>query len=64
MSDKIRRISEQRSRKKANSIALAIRRAAQHIHNVGVYKFEEQEALASGDMKKFLENPDVNKKDD
>lgn len=64
MSDKIKQISDQRRKKKNVSIEDAIKRAAQHIRNVGADKIEEPDALASGDMKKFLENPGASKKDD
>ena len=59
MSDKIKQISDQRRKKKTVSIEDAIKRAAQHIRNVGADKIEEPDALVSGDMKKFLENPDA-----
>ena len=56
MSNKIKQISDQRRKKKPVSVADAIKRAAQHIRNVGADKLEEPEALASGgDMRKILE---------
>ena len=64
MSDKIKQISEQRRKKKPGSIADAIKRAKQHIRNVGADNLEEPEGFASGDMKKFLEDPDAYEQED
>ncbi|WP_020410566.1 hypothetical protein [Hahella ganghwensis] len=46
-----------------DSISDAIKRAKQHIRNIGAEDLAEPEGLASGDMKKFLENPDAYEKD-
>lgn len=59
MTDKIEHLSDQARKKKPQSIADAIRRAKAHIRNVGAENLEEPEGFASGDMKKFLENPDA-----
>ena len=64
MSDKIKQIGDQRRKKKPVSIEDAIKRAAQHIRNTGADKLEEPEAFVSGDMKKFLEQPDIYEKGD
>lgn len=59
MSDKIKHITDQRRKKNPGSVADAIKRAKQHIRNVGAEDLKEPEGFSSGDMKKFLENPDV-----
>ncbi|WP_444995439.1 hypothetical protein [Aliikangiella sp. IMCC44359] len=64
MSNKVKSINQQRNKKKQTSIADAIKRAKQHIRNVGAEDLEEPDGLASGDMKKFLEDPDLYEKDD
>lgn len=63
MSDEIKHLSEQARKKKPQTIADAIKRAKAHIRNVGAEDLEEPEGFASGDMKKFLENPDSYEKD-
>ncbi len=64
MCDNIKQISEQRRKKEPGSIEDAIKRAKQHIRNIGAENLEEPEGFASGNMKKFLENPDAYEKDD
>jgi hypothetical protein len=64
MSDEIKRLSEQARKKKPQSIADAIKRAKAHIRNVGAENLEEPDGFASGDMKKFLANPEVYEKED
>jgi hypothetical protein len=59
MSDKIKHIADERRKKNTGSVADAIKRAKQHIRNVGAEDLQEPEGFASGDMKRFLENPDV-----
>lgn len=54
MVNKVSRISEER-RKKTDSIAEAIKRAKQHIRNVGAEGLQEPEGVVSGDMNEFLE---------
>lgn len=61
MSDKIKHISD--AQKKTGSISDAIKRAKQHIRNVGAEDLQEPEGFASGDMKKFLEDPESYEKD-
>lgn len=58
--DKIKHLSD---KKRGDSIKDAIKRAKQHIRNVGAGDAQEPEGFASGDMKKFLENPDEYEKD-
>ena len=65
MSDeKIKHLSDEQRKKSGGSIKDAIRRAKQHIRNVGADELEEPEGFASGDLKKFLENPDEHEKED
>ncbi len=64
MSDEIKRLSEQARKKKPQSIADAIKRAKAHVRNVGAENLEEPDGFASGDMKKFLENPEAYEKED
>lgn len=65
MSDnKIEHISDSQRAKGSDTIKDAIRRAKQHIRNVGAENLEEPEGFASGDMKKFLENPDEYEKEE
>lgn len=61
MSEKVKHISDA---KKKGSISDAIRRAKQHIRNVGAEDIAEPEGFASGDMKKFLEDPESYEKED
>lgn len=60
----IEHLSDKQRKKNSGSIKDAIRRAKQHIRNVGADDLEEPEGFASGDMKKFLENPDEYEKDE
>ena len=64
MSDKIKQISDQRRKKKSVSIEDAIKRAAQHIRNIGADKLEEPEVLASGDMRKIFKKEEDDDCDD
>ncbi|MFV1872122.1 MAG: hypothetical protein ACMZ64_02180 [Oleiphilus sp.] len=65
MSDeKIKHLSDKQREKNSGSIKDAIKRAKQHIRNVGADDLEEPEGFASGDMKKYLENPDAYEKED
>lgn len=63
MSDEIKHLSEQARKKKPQTIADVIRRAKAHIRNVGSENSEEPEGFASGDMKKFLEDPEAYEKE-
>ena len=59
MSEKnVKHLSDKQRKKDGGSIKNAIRRAKQHIRNVGANEAEEPEGFASGDMNGFLENPD------
>lgn len=62
MGEKIKHISD--AKKKKGSISDAIRRAKQHIRNVGAEDTSEPDGFASGDMKKFLEDPESYEKED
>tara|TARA_R110000868_G_scaffold231546_1_gene484960 strand:+ start:342 stop:563 length:222 start_codon:yes stop_codon:yes gene_type:complete len=62
--DKIKHLSDKQREKNGGSIKDAIKRAKQHIRNVGAGDLDEPEGFASGDMKKFLENPDEYEKED
>lgn len=65
MSDeKIKLLSDKQREKNGPSIKDAIRRAKQHIRNLGADKQEEPEGLVSGDMKKFLDDPDEYEKEE
>jgi hypothetical protein len=57
MSDDIKHISD--AQKKTGSISEAIKRAKQHIRNVGAEDLQEPDGFASGDSKKFLEDPEA-----
>ena len=48
---------------RTGSISDAIKRAKQHIRNVGAEDLQEPDGFASGDMKKFLEDPEAYEKD-
>ncbi|BFM13304.1 hypothetical protein R50072_34570 [Simiduia litorea] len=61
MSEKIKHIRD--AQKKTGSISDAIKRAKQHIRNVGAEDLQEPDGFASGDMKKFLEDPEAYEKD-
>jgi hypothetical protein len=56
--DKIKHLSDKQREKNGGSIKDAIKRAKQHIRNIAADDLEEPEGFVSGDMKKFLENPD------
>lgn len=56
--DKIKPLTDKQREKSGDPIKDAIRRAKQHIRRVGADEQEEPEGFASGDMNKFLENPD------
>ena len=59
MSDeKIKYLSDKQREKNGSAISDAIRHAKQLVRNVGAEDLAEQEGLASGDMKKFLDNPE------
>lgn len=64
MSKKIENLTERRNKKKPISIEEAAKRAARRFRDLAPQDAEEPEALASGDMKKFLENPDEYEKDE
>jgi len=65
MSDeKIEHLSDKQREKSENPIRDAMRRAKQHIRNTGAEGLEEPEGFASGDMKKFLDDPDAYEKED
>lgn len=64
MSDKIKHLGDIRRKKSASSVADAIKRAKQHIRNVGAEDLKEPKGFASGDMKKFLESPDADDEGD
>lgn len=59
MSANIRRISDHRRKKKPLSIEEAVRAAAQHARNVSANDLDEPQGLASGDMEKFLKDPEA-----
>ena len=61
MSEKVKHLSD--AKKKNGSISDAIRRAKQHIRNVDAEDIPEPDGFASGDMKKFLEDPESYEKD-
>ncbi len=61
--EKIKHLSDKQREKNAGSIKDAIKRAKQHIRNVGADDLDEPEGFASGDMKKFLENPEEYEKE-
>jgi hypothetical protein len=50
-------------KKRNPSLFQVIWRAKQRIRNVGADKSEEPEGFASGDIKKFLKDPDKYEKD-
>lgn len=59
MSKKIENLTRHRNKKKPASVEEAARRAARRFRDLAPQDIEEPEALASGDMKKFLEDPDA-----
>lgn len=60
----VERLDEKRRKRKGSSIAEAIRQAKQRVRNLGADEHDEPEGLASGDMKRFLENPEDYEKED
>jgi hypothetical protein len=56
--EKVKSLGEKRGEKKSETIQDAVKRAKQLIRNNNAENLEEPEGLASGDMKKFLNNPD------
>ena len=60
----IKNISHQRNMQKQISVADAVKRAKQQIRNAGAEDLEEPSGFASGDMKKYLEDPDLYEKED
>ena len=62
--NKVKSLAEKRNEKQTETIQDAIKRAKQLIRNNNAENLEEPEGLASGDMKKFLNNPDEYEKDD
>lgn len=62
--DNIKHLSDKQRKENGGSIKEAIKRAKQHIRNVRADDLEEPEGFASGDMKKFLENPDEDENED
>lgn len=64
MSKKIEILSKHRNKKKPATIEEAAKRAARRFRDCASKDIEEPEALASGDMKKFLEDPDAYEKDE
>lgn len=62
MSEKVKHIND--GKKEKGTISDAIRRAKQHIRNVGAEDIPEPDGFASGDMEKFLEDPESYEKED
>ena len=62
--EKVKSLAEKRSEKQTETIQDAIKRAKQFIRNNDAENIEEPEGLASGDMKKFLNDPDEYEKED
>lgn len=58
MSKKVENLSKHRNKKKPITLDEAAKRAARRFRDLAPKDIEEPEALASGDMKKFLENPE------
>lgn len=63
MNDNVEHLSDQRCKKDSKSIKDAIKRAKQHVRNVGAEQLVEPEGFASGDMKKFVNDPEGYEKD-
>jgi hypothetical protein len=61
--EKVKSLAEKRGEKQTETIQDAIKRAKQLIRNNNAENLEEPEGFASGDMKKFLSNPDEHEKD-
>lgn len=64
MNKKIENLTEYRNKKKPSTAQEAARRASQRFRDLAPENLEEPQGLASGDMKKFLENPDEYEKED
>lgn len=62
--EKVKSLAEKRSEKQTETIQDAIKRAKQLIRNNNAENIEEPGGLASGDMKKFLSDPDEYEKED
>jgi hypothetical protein len=62
--EKVKSLAEKRTEKQTETIQNAVKRAKQLIRNNNAENLEEPEGLASGDMKKFLSDPDEYDKDD
>ena len=62
--EKVKSLAEKRAEKQTETIQDAVKRAKQLIRNNNAEHIEEPERLASGDMKKFLRNPDEYEKDE
>lgn len=60
--EKIKHLSDKQRDRSGNPIRDAIKRAQQHVRNAGVDDLEEPRGFVSGDMKRFLENPDEHEK--
>ena len=56
--DKVKHISDKPRENDSGDISEAFRRARQHIRNIVSDELDEPDGLASGDMKKFLDDPD------
>lgn len=61
--DKVKHISDKQRERDSGDISEAIRRARQHIRNIDSDEIDEPDGLVSGDMKKFLDDPDQYEKD-
>jgi len=62
--EKVKSLAKTRGKKQTETIQDAIRRAKQLIRNNNAENIEEPEGLASGDMNKFINNPEEYEKDD
>ena len=62
--EKVKSLAEKRSEKQTETIQDAVKRAKQLIRNNNAENLEEPKGLASGDIKKFLSNPDEYEKDE
>lgn len=51
-------LSDQKGKKKSRTMEESLKFAKQHMRNNALDDLEEPEALASGDMDKFIENLD------
>lgn len=62
MSKKVENLSKHRNKKNPVSIEEAAKRAARRFREGAPADIEEPDALASGDMEKFLEDPEAYEK--